>query len=201
MEIEYTLCQIQSGQISLAAKTHRQRGGDPRLRVQVGPQSVQWELINLVDGEPETIAGVPRQDHIDFYFLLDVLRKDRSLLPRPISRLDFSLRLDPANPAGMERPGGRRVRIVSPAYRYRVEAIEVFVRQPPSFRAVGDEPFLHLDIESTPTNIYGQEMLEVHFGVQADFEIQGQFDGPESQAIITMTPETYSTIYSEIQNL
>lgn len=201
MEVEYTLCQIQSGQISLAAKTHRQRGGDPRLRVQVAPHEVQWELENLVDGEPETITGVPRRDHIDFYFLLDDFRRDRNLFPGPTANPDFTLRLDPASPEGMERPGGKQLRLVAPAFRYRVESIEVFVSQPPSFHAQGREPILHLDIESTPRNIYGQELLEVHFGVQADFEIVGQFSGPQSRAAISMAPETYATIYSEIHNL
>ena len=201
MEVEYTLCQIQSGQVSMAAKTHRQSNGDPRLVVQVTSQSVRWELINLVDGDPETIVGAPRQDHVDFYFLLDVLRRDRGQLPQPTARPDYGLRLDPANPAGMERPGGRRVRLVAPGYRYEVESVEVFVTQAPSFHAEGSEPFLHLDIESTPPSMYGQELLEVHFGIQADFEIVGQFTGAQSRAVIEMTPEAYATIFAEIQLL
>ena len=201
MEVEYTLCQIQSGQVSLAAKTHRQSHGDPRLVVRGTSQAVRWELTNLVDGDPETIVGVPRQDHVDFYFLLDVLRRDRGQLPQPTVRPDYGLRLDPANPAGMERPGGRQVRLVAPAYRYRVDSVEVFVTQAPSFHAIGSESYLHLDIESTPSRMYGQEVLEVHFGIQADFEIVGQFTGAQSRAVIEMTPETYATIFEEIRFL
>ena len=201
MEVEYTLCQIQSGQVSLAAKTHRQSNGDPRLVVQVTSQSVRWELVNLVDGDPETIVGAPRQDHVDFYFLLDVLRRDRGQLPQPTASPDYGLRLAPANPAGMERPGGRQVRLVAPGYRYQVESVEVFVTQAPSFHAAGSEPFLHLDIESTPPSMYGQELLEVHFGIQADFAIVGPFTGAQSRAVIEMTPETYATIFAEIQLL
>ena len=201
MEVEYTICQIQSGYISLAAKTHRRQGGDPRLMIHITSQGARWELINLVDGDPETIAGPARQDHIDFYFLLENLRRDRNQFPRPRVSPNFALRLAPANPAGTERRGGARIRMVLPAYRYRVESIEVYVRQAPSFHAVGDEPILHLDIENTPSNIYGQELLEVHFGIQANFEILSQFTGTQSQATIDMTHETYATIYSEIQNL
>ena len=201
MEVEYTLCQIQTGQVSLAAKTHRQSHGDPRLVVRGTSQGVRWELINLVDGDPETIVGAPRQDHVDFYFLLDILRRDRGQLPQPTARPDYGLRLEPANPVGMERPGGRQVRLVAPAFRYQVEFVEVSVTQVPSFHAIGSEPFLHLDIESTPSRIYGQEILEVHFGIQADFEIVGQFTGTQSRAVIEMTPETYATIFEEIQLL
>lgn len=201
MEVEYTLCQIQSGQVSLAAKTHRQSHGDPRLVIHVASQGVRWELINLVHGDPETVVGVPRQDHVDFYFLLDVLRRDRGQLPQPKAKPDYGLRLTPTNPAGMERPGGRQVRLVAPAYRYLVDSVDVFVTQAPSFHATGSEPVLHLDIESTPSSIYGQEILEVHFGIQADFEIVGPFTGTQSRAVIEMTPETYATIFAEIQLL
>ena len=60
---------------------------------------------------------------------------------------------------------------------------------------------MHLDIESTPSKMYGQELLEVHFGIQADFEIVGQFTGTQSSAVLEMTPETYATIFEEIQFL
>lgn len=199
MEVEYTLCQIQSGRISLAAKTHRQDGGDPRLAIQVTSQSVRWELSNLVEGEPETVMGPPRQDHIDFYFLYESFLQDRVLLPQPTGQPDLGLRLPTANPTGMERRGGTRLRPVFPAYRFRVESVELFVVQTPSFRARGNEPFLHLDFETTPPGRYGQESLEIHFGIQADFEILDSFTGLQSRAVIDMTPETYATIFSEIQ--
>ena len=179
----------------------RQSRGDPRLVVQGTSQGVRWELTNLVDGDPETIVGVPSRDHVDFYFLLDVLRRDRGQLPQPTARPDYGLRLAPANPAGMERPGGRQVRLAAPVYRYQIESVEVFVTQAPSFHAAGSEPFLHLDIESTPSSLYGQELLEVHFGIQAGFEIVGQFTGAQSRAVIEMTPETYATIFEEIRFL
>jgi hypothetical protein len=79
--------------------------------------------------------------------------------------------------------------------------VEAFVAQAPSFHAIGSEPFLHLDIESTPSRLYGHELLEVHFGIQANFEILGQFAGTQSRAVIEMTPETYATIYEEIRRL
>ena len=201
MEIEYTICQIQSGHISLAAKTHRQQGGHPRLRITRAGQSVRWELINLVDGDPETIVGTPRQNHIDFYFLLDALEIGWTQQIQPIGFADDALRLPPTNPTGTERPGGLSVRMGMPAHRYQVEAIEVFVTHAPAFHAVGHDPFLHLDLEITPSSIYGQEMIEIHFGIQADFEIMGGYNGQQSYAVITMTEATYVTVYDDVQNL
>ena len=201
MEIEYTLCQIQSGLISLAAKTHRQRGGDPRLGVTRVGQSVRWELMNLVHGDPETIIGDPRQNHVDFYFLLDALESGWSRLLQPTVFSDDRLRLPPANPVGTERPGGLFVRMGMAAHRYQVDSLEVFVTQAPAFHAVGRQPILHLDIEITPQSIYGQEMTEIHFGIQADFEIVGVYNGHHSYAVVTMTEATYATIYDDVQNL
>ena len=48
IEIEYTICLVQSGDISLAAKTHRLRDGDPRLEVDISPKLVNWRLLNLI---------------------------------------------------------------------------------------------------------------------------------------------------------
>jgi len=102
VEIEYTLCQIQSGDISLAAKTHRQLQGDPKLNIQLSNKLVKWELINLVDGTPETITGVPRTNHVDFYFLYDNFKAIRHMFPNPTVNPDFSLVLPPVSSAGSE---------------------------------------------------------------------------------------------------
>ena len=88
-----------------------------------------------------------------------------------------------------------------PAHRYSVDSVEVFVMQTPDFHAVGHQPILHLDIETTPPSIYGQEMIEIHFGIQADFEILGQYDGSQSYAVVTMSEATYATVYDDVQNL
>ena len=201
MEIEYTICQIQSGQISLAAKTHRQRGGNPRLRITRAGQIITWELMNLVDGDPETLVGSPRQNHVDAYLLLDVLEIGWNQLLQPVGFADDALRLPPTNSAGTERPGGVPVRMVLPVHRYQIDTCEAFVMQAPSFRAVGHDPILHLDLETTPPSIYGQEMIEIHFGIQADFQITGAYDGNQSYAVVTMNEATYATIYDDVQNL
>ena len=201
MEIEYTICQIQSGQISLAAKTHRQRGGNPRLRITRAGQIITWELMNLVDGDPETLVGSPRQNHVDAYLLLDVLEIGWNQLLQPVGFADDELRLPPTNSAGTERSGGVPVRMVLPVHRYQIDTCEAFVMQAPSFRAVGHDPILHLDLETTPPSIYGQEMIEIHFGIQADFQITGAHDGSQSYAVVTMNESTYATIYDDVQNL
>ena len=201
MEVEYTICQIQSGQISLAAKTHRQQGGDPRLTIEVYHHKVLWRLRNLFDGTPETITGAPRRDHIDFYFLLERFRIHRTAFPAATVPSDLSLRLAPTNSSGTERRGGKLVRMTSPVYRFMASRVEVFVGHAPSFHATGDNPILHLDIETTPPDIYGQEMLEVHFGIQSNFEISSLPSGSQSEVILTMTPQSYATIRNELLHL
>ncbi|AQX72739.1 hypothetical protein [Dehalococcoides mccartyi] len=112
MEVEYTICQIQSGQISLAAKTHRQRGGNPVLQIQMASSNVTWILDNLIDGSPETLVGVPRQDHIDFYFLWDNLTLIKAGFPHTSITPNPSLKLPIKNPFGTQRPGGKYVPIL-----------------------------------------------------------------------------------------
>ena len=202
MEVEYTLCQIQLTQISLARRTHRREGCDPRLRIQHGAQDVRWKLTNLVEGQPQNVTGPSRRNRLDFYFLLETLRRDRGQMPPPAALPNDSLRLRTTNSQGTERPGGRRVRMSGPLQRYKVQSAELFVGQTPTYRAVGDEPHLHLDMETTSPRMYGgQELPEIHFGIQAAFQIQQVSGGTYDYAVVSMTPETYATIYQDIQAL
>lgn len=201
IEIEYTICQIQSGEISLAAKTHRRLDGDPRLEVELTQNLVTWRLLNLVDGTPETIVSVPRQNHVDFYFLYKGLKNILTQLPNPTTAANSSLSLPPVSSAGFERAGGKRVRIVAPVRRYQLLSVELCVIQAPSFHAIGIDPHIHMDVESTPSDLYGEETFEIHFGTQAEFEIIGAFSGNQSIAVIEMRPHTCATIYTEMSFL
>jgi hypothetical protein len=201
IEIEYTICQIQSGEISLAAKTHRRLDGDPRLEVDLTRDLVTWRLLNLVDGTPETIVSVPRQNHVDFYFLYKDAKSILAQLPNPTTAANSSLSLPPVSSAGFERPGGKRVRIVAPVRRYQLLSVELFVTQAPSFHAIGIDPYIHMDVESTPSDLYGEETFEIHFGIQAEFEIVGAFSGNQSTAVIEMRHDTYATIHREMSFL
>ena len=201
MEVEYTLGQIQLGQTSLALRTHRREGHDPGLNIQHGGQEVHWEFTNLVEGPRQTVTGTPRRDRLDFYFLFETLRRDRGQMPPPTASPNNSLRLHTTNSQGTERPGGRRVRMTTPLQRYDVQSAELFVGRTPSFHAVGNQPRLHLDIETTPPSIYGQEQIEVHFGIQATFQTKQVPSGAYNYAVVSMTPEAYATIYEDIQAL
>jgi hypothetical protein len=141
MEVEYTICQIQSGQISLAAKTHRRLGGNPSLQIQTAKSSVIWKLTNLIDGTPGTLVGVPRQNHIDFYFLWDNIKLLKNGLPGPTARPNQGLRLPTLSSAGFERPGGIQIKLLVPVHRYPLESVQLFVIQKPSFEASGTNPY------------------------------------------------------------
>ena len=199
MEVEYTLCQVQLGQTSLALRTHRRESHDPRLEIQHGNQEVQWEFTNLVEGPRQTVRGTPRRNRLDFYFFSETLRRDRGQMPPPTELPNDSLRLQTTNSQGTERQDGLRVRMVQPNQRYQVKSIELFIGQSPTYRAVGERPILHLDVETTPPSIYGQARPEVHFGIQATYQIDQVSSGTYNYAVITMTPETYATIYEDIQ--
>lgn len=202
MDIEYTICQIQSGQISLAAKTHRQKGGNPILQILMGSSNVTWIIDNLIDGSPETIVGLPRQDHIDFYFLWDNINALKTGLPRPNVKPNPRLRLPVLSSAGSERQGGIHIKLLVPVHRYHLESVHLFVLQPPSFEANGNNPYLHMDVESAPKRIYSREdVFEIHFGIQAEFSIMGSYNGMTSDVIFTILPEVYANLYSDVQDL
>ncbi len=202
MEVEYTICQIQSGQISLAAKTHRRLGGNPRLQIQTAKSAVTWRLANLIDGTPETLVGVPRQNHIDFYFLWENIQLLKTGLPSPTARPNPALRLPTLSSTGTERPGGIQIKLLVPVHRYPLESVQLFVTQQPSFEALGTSPYLHMDVESAPKKIYNRrDVFEIHFGIQADFEITGQYNGASSDVIFTMLPEVYANLHSDVQAL
>ncbi|MFC2006284.1 hypothetical protein ACFLVG_04980 [Chloroflexota bacterium] len=201
MDIEYTICLIQSGDISLAAKTHRRLGGNPRLSVSITATHVEWRLQNLIDGTPETIVDMPRQNHIDFYFLYKDKSSILSQLPTPTVSANSDLSLPPVSSQGYERPGGKRVRIVAPVRRFLVSSVDLYVNHAPPFYAVGIEPYMHIDVENTPADLYGEETFEIHFGIQAEFNIEDTYSGHENYGLVKMPFDTYATIYRELSFL
>ena len=202
MEVEYVLSQLQLGQESLATRTHRLEGGAPRLVVNVGANNVQWVLENLLDGVHEIVPGLPRKDRVDFYFLLEDLRRDRGQLPQPLVPPNPSLRLQTTNSVGMQRPGGRPILMDTPNRRYAASSVEAFFTQPPTFHAIGREPIhLHLDFENTPRGLYPAGTRQAHFGVQALYDVVPGAAGMQNQVVITMSRATYATIYEDLQNL
>ena len=201
MEIEYTLGQIQMSQTSLALRTHRRESHDPRLEIQHGSQEVRWEFTNLVEGPRQNVTGRARKNRLDFYFFSETLRRDRGQMPPPTASPDDLLRLQTTNSQGTERQGGLRVRMVQPNQRYQVKSVELYIGQSPTCRAVGERPILHLDVETTPPSMYGRAQPEVHFGIQATYRVDQISSGTYNYAVVSMTPETYATIYEDIQAL
>lgn len=198
-EVEYTICLIQRDIFSFAAKSHRQEDGNPQLEVTVEPQRVVWTLSDLDHGVPETVAGTPQVDRVDFYFRREVLQASLPTFPTVAVGPDPSLRLPATNSAGTERPEGTRVRIATPVCRFfPLDSVALTVARPPEFRALADEAYLHLDIETGPASIYGTEIFEVHFGVEADYRAGplASGNGP-SRAVLTMSHELYATVLSE----
>ena len=96
LPLEYSLCQLQSGQISLAIRTHRRESGNPELDIDVQPNEVIFTLINLFDGDPETVHGDRRQDAADLRFVGEGFARRKRKLGR-----DMAVRL--RNPEGSEK--------------------------------------------------------------------------------------------------
>jgi hypothetical protein len=198
--LEYTLCQLQSGNISLAIKTHRRQGGDPVLDVDASGALVRFHLINLFDGRPETIMGARRKDHVDFYFLHQDLCRDRHMFPQAQAQPDPQLKLPIVDPSGTQRPGGAQIRMISPISRYGVERVLIYSSRDPQFTAELLDPELFVDFETTPARGHGytQQLGEIHYGVGGDADIiDDHAVGPDG-CTIEMTQETYATISDEI---
>jgi hypothetical protein len=201
--LEYTLCQLQSGQISLAIKTHRRENGNPEVEITVRANDVLFRLLNLFDGIPETVLGDRRQDHVDFYFLLDDFRNVRNQFPTVAAPPNRGLLLQTFDPSGTERRGGKNVRMGGPLFRLPVTGAQLENRRPPApvFRAVASDPHLFLDFELTPVRGYGAELGEIHFGVNGDFEIVDAAGVSADHCDIVMTHETYATVRDEAMRL
>lgn len=198
-KLEYTLCQIQSGKFSMAAKSHRQEGGHPILKVTLLPGYVEWRLSDLDHGIPETVAGDPRVNRVDFYFRLEALKLIIGSFPRPRARVKPGLRLAHTNSVGEERIGGIGIRMVAPVCRFfPVETVDIYSQRPPACEAHAREAILHLDFETGPARIYGQENYEVHFGIEAQYNIAPLAIPVPSYAVLKMSDERYAVILSEI---
>ena len=201
LPLEYTLCQIQSGQISLAIRTHRREQGTPELEISVGPNNVTFTLLNLFDGVPQAVMGERRQDHVDFYFLLDEFRRIRNTLPAVATAANRGLLLPNVDPTGMERRGGRQIRmdLGGPLFRLAIEGASIESIRDPLFRAIADEAQLFADFETTPSRgQYTQEHPEIHFGVNGTFNLVDATGVTADVCRLTLSHEQYATWRSEV---
>lgn len=199
-ELEYTVCILQRDAFSFAAKSHRQENGNPQLEIDINTNDVTWTLTNLDGGVPETIAGAPQADRVDFYFTRDYLKENHSYFPTPNAQRNTSLKLSPTNSSGTERKEGKRVRIAQPIFRfYPVDSVRLTVNKTPAFEAHASNAYLHLDIETGPAKYYGSEIFEVHFGIEADYTVTPFQGSGSSQAQLIMSHEMYATILEELK--
>jgi hypothetical protein len=200
LNLEYTICQIQSGQFSMAAKSHRQEGGFPTLAIEAGPADVKWTLRNLGQGIAETVVGTERRDRVDFYFTLAGLRTDLSKFPAASALSNPMHRRPPRSSAGTERKEGKRVRLEAPICSFLpIKDVVIHSQRAPAFTATATDAILHLDMETGPARIYGTEIFEVHFGIEAIYAISTGSPGA-SEAIITMSHAVYATILNELKH-
>ncbi len=199
-DLEYTVCVIQRDVFSFAAKSHRQEEGDPKLVVDITETSVIWTLSNIDHGVPEIVMGMPQADRIDFYFRHENLRDILPNFPTVATNPNPSFKLAPTNSTGTERREGKRIRIVQPVCRFfPIQCIRLLVNKTPPFEAIAKDAYLHLDFETGPARIYGREIFEVHFGIEASYEINPLESIEPSQARITLSHELYATIVNELR--
>ena len=201
-DLEYTICVIQRGEFSFAAKSHRREDGNPRISIIQNPDSTTWILDNLDKGVPEIMKGQPQKDRIDFYFRHEDMKSLLSQFPRPIVTNNNGLRFAPLNSEGTERKEGKRVRMITPICRfYPLESVQLMVNKTPSFEAFASNAFLHLDFETGPKKIYGKEIFEVHFGIEADYVITKLKSALRSNVQLNLSNELYATIIKELNNV
>jgi hypothetical protein len=188
----------------MAAKSHRREHGNPQLTISMLPTHVEWRLTDLDHGIPETVAGQPRKDRVDFYFEYSVFKATFPNFPAPrTASVPSQHRFAPTNSQGTERRGGKDVRVVAPICRFSpLSDAELISHTPPAFRATTGEAILHLDMESGPARIYGVEIFEVHFGIEApQWDVAPLSNPATSYAVIRMSDSLYATVYSELGGL
>ncbi len=187
----------------MAAKSHRQQGGNPQLTINLLADGVEWRLTDLEHGVPETVAGQPRTDRVDFYFLHEEFPTAFANFPRPrVPPAAGVHRFPPTHATGTERVGGKRVREYAAICRFSpIAQVDLYCQQLPAFHASAVAATLHLDMESGPSRIYGREVFEVHFGVEATWEIVPLATPIPSVAILNLPDAVYATIYDELTGL
>lgn len=199
--LEYTLCNFQSGSISLAIRTHRRQGGNPELDITVGVGQVVFTLPDLLDGIPQALLGEPRDNHVDFYFLLDEFRRARSTFPTVAALPNSGILLPTVNPSGMERRGGKPIRMSlgGPIFRMPVEEVVVESVRAPIFRAQALRAELFADFETSPSRgLYSTELPEVHFGLNGEFTLVDASGVTGDLCRVIMTEEQYATWLDEV---
>jgi len=90
--------------------------------------------------------------------------------------------------------------MVAPICRfYPIAAVTLYSQNPPAFQASAEDATLHMDFETGPVRTYGTKIFELHFGIEAEYELEPLSEAVVSRAVIEMSHEMYATVLRELR--
>ena len=199
--LEYVICQIQSGQFSMACKARRIDGQNPVLTIDVNQNGVSWKINNIDYGDTHTVMGKPRVNRVDVYFLYQGFRETiLPIFPSAIEPPSNGVRLNPLDSRGRERRTGKRVMIETPICRFHPIEQVTIISKSGAYVATASDATLHLDFETGPQSDYGPypRNLEIHLGIEANYTIDSVGQPSHSEVEFFMSHGMYAAIIAEL---
>ncbi len=199
--LEYIICQLQEGKVSVAIKSHRNRRQNPGLRVEMRKSDVLFELLGLSPGTVEPADPKnPAATRLDFYIGRTALLDQRSYLPAaraPSPGIGLPL----TNPTGKIRRGGKLIHWRGPLCKLPLTGAEMLFPSTQRLARTSEPCYLNIDWEPAMYPLLDNTRLQLHFGVESDFVLSTDRRRTVPLANLILSDAEYANVVDVIMNI
>ena len=181
----------------------RQRNQNPALVVTEEENNYRWTFTGLHMGDVQEVdPNNPRKNHVDAYIGMDDLAFYIDQFPstnaKPAGKYN-GLRI----PTGSERVGGTKIKWRGALVRSLISEFKVVIPPIKLIQNEDDDVILNLDRETSRypiDNGNGKTTLEIHFGINHDFQLRRDKRVNIGRIEFFMEPEQYATIFHALND-
>jgi len=199
--LEYIICQLQEGKVSVAIKSHRNRRQNPGLRVEMRSSDVLFELIGLSPGSVEAAdPHNPAATRLDFYVGRTALLSQRNSLPHPRATSP-GIGLPLTNPTGRIRRGGKLIHWRGTLCKLPLTGAAMFFPSTQRLARTSEPCYLNVDWEPAMYPLPDNTRLQLHFGVESDFVLSTNRRRTVPLANLIMSDAEYANVYDVLMHI
>jgi hypothetical protein len=196
LSLEYIICQHTEAGRSHAVKSHVSKNQNPGVTVLVSRDQVTWELLGLSLGEVEdAIAREAAKTRLDFYVGKAELLRQRAHFP--IVNAGHGVPgLKLTNPTGTVRKGGKSISWKGPIAKFPAVSAQMTFPTGPFECITADEVLFNIDWEPAMYPLGDGTRTQIHFGVEAAWQVRPDRRLKTPRAKVVMTAQQYADVLS-----
>ena len=201
MNLEYVICQLQDGNVSVAIKSHRNRRQNPGLKIEMRSSDVLFELLGLSPGtvEPADVHN-PAATRLDFYVGRTDLLNQRGILPAPraaASGTGFPY----TNPSGKVRVGGKTINYQGSLVKLPLTSASMVFPSNQRLARNHQPSFLNIDWEPAMYPLPDHTRMQLHFGVESEWGLFTDRRRTIPLARVVLSDQQYADVFIALMSI